>query len=208
MLTIALSIIIGYIFGSIPSGLVLVKMVCGIDIREYGSKNIGTTNVFRTVGGRMASIVLVADVVKGILAVLLVRYVFDSNLHLELFTAIAALLGHNYSMFLGFKGGRGVATGLGLILLFMPDVCIFSFTVWLVIVFVTRYVSLGSIVGAFITPIVAYYRGYPLELVLFAMAACVFVIVRHYENMKRLIAGTESKIKQGSLDNIKKDNKK
>ncbi len=208
MLTIALSIIIGYIFGSIPSGLVLVKMVCGIDIREYGSKNIGTTNVFRTVGGRMASIVLVSDVVKGILAVLLVRYLFDSNLHLELFTAIAALLGHNYSMFLGFKGGRGVATGLGLILLFMPDVCIFSFTVWLVIVFVTRYVSLGSIVGAFITPIVAYYRGYPLELVLFAMAACVFVIVRHYENMKRLIAGTESKIKQGSLDNIKKDNKK
>ena len=208
MLTIALSIIIGYIFGSIPSGLIIIKMVCGIDIREYGSKNIGTTNVFRTVGGRMASIVLVSDVVKGILAVLLVRYLFDSNLHLELFTAIAALLGHNYSMFLGFKGGRGVATGLGLILLFMPDVCIFSFTVWLVIVFVTRYVSLGSIVGAFITPIVAYYRGYPLELVLFAMAACVFVIVRHYENMKRLIAGTESKIKQGSLDNIKKDNKK
>ena len=208
MLTIALSIIIGYIFGSIPSGLVLVKMVCGIDIREYGSKNIGTTNVFRTVGGRMASIVLIADVIKGILAVLLVRYFFESNLQLELLTAIASLLGHNYSIFLGFKGGRGVATGLGLILLFMPDVCIFSFTVWLVIVFVTRYVSLGSIVGAFITPIVAYYRGYPLELVLFALAACVFVIVRHYENMKRLIAGTESKIKQGSLDNVKKDSKK
>ena len=208
MLTIALSIIIGYIFGSIPSGLVLVKMVCGIDIREYGSKNIGTTNVFRTVGGRMASIVLIADVIKGILAVLLVRYFFESNLQLELLTAIASLLGHNYSIFLGFKGWRGVATGLGLILLFMPDVCIFSFTVWLVIVFVTRYVSLGSIVGAFITPIVAYYRGYPLELVLFALAACLFVIVRHYENMKRLIAGTESKIKQGSLDNIKKDSKK
>ncbi|NLH46657.1 MAG: glycerol-3-phosphate 1-O-acyltransferase PlsY [Acholeplasmataceae bacterium] len=208
MLTIALSIIIGYIFGSIPSGLVLVKMVCGIDIREYGSKNIGTTNVFRTVGGRMASIVLIADVVKGILAVLLVRYLFESSLHLELLTAIASLLGHNYSVFLGFKGGRGVATGLGLILLFMPDVCIFSFTVWLVIVFVTRYVSLGSIVGAFITPIVAYYRGYPIELVLFALAACVFVIVRHYENMKRLIAGTESKIKQGSIENIKKDSKK
>ena len=208
MVTIILSIIIGYIFGSIPSGLVFVKMVCGIDIREYGSKNIGTTNVFRTVGGRMASIVLVADIVKGIMAVLLVRYLFESNLHLELLTAIASLLGHNYSLFLGFKGGRGVATGLGLILLFMPDVCIFSFTVWLVIVFVTRYVSLGSIVGAFITPIVAYMRGYPTELVLFALAACVFVIVRHYENMKRLIAGTETKIKKGSLDNIKKDSKK
>ena len=208
MMTIVLAIVIGYIFGSIPSGLVLVKMACGIDIREYGSKNIGTTNVFRTVGARMASIVLVADVFKGVLAVLLVRYLLESNLHLELLTAIAALLGHNYSIFLGFKGGRGVATGLGLILLFMPDVCIFSFTVWLVLVFVTRYVSLGSIVGAFITPIVAYMRGYPAELVLFALAACVFVIVRHYENMKRLIAGTETKIKKGSMDNIKKDNKK
>ena len=208
MMTIVLAIVIGYIFGSIPSGLVLVKMACGIDIREYGSKNIGTTNVFRTVGARMASIVLVADVFKGVLAVLLVRYLLESNLQLELLTAIAALLGHNYSIFLGFKGGRGVATGLGLILLFMPDVCIFSFTVWLVLVFVTRYVSLGSIVGAFITPIVAYLRGYPAELVLFALAACVFVIVRHYENMKRLIAGTETKIKKGSMDNIKKDNKK
>ncbi len=208
MMTIVLAIVIGYIFGSIPSGLVLVKMACGIDIREYGSKNIGTTNVFRTVGARMASIVLVADVFKGVLAVLLVRYLLESNLHLELLTAIAALLGHNYSIFLGFKGGRGVATGLGLILLFMPDVCIFSFTVWLVLVFVTRYVSLGSIVGAFITPIVAYMRGYPAELVLFALAACVFVIVRHYENMKRLIAGTETKIKKGNMDNIKKDNKK
>lgn len=208
MMTIVLAIVIGYIFGSIPSGLVLVKMACGIDIREYGSKNIGTTNVFRTVGARMASIVLVSDVFKGVLAVLLVRYLLESNLQLELLTAIAALLGHNYSIFLGFKGGRGVATGLGLILLFMPDVCIFSFTVWLVLVFVTRYVSLGSIVGAFITPIVAYMRGYPAELVLFALAACVFVIVRHYENMKRLIAGTETKIKKGSLDNIKKDSKK
>ena len=207
-MTIVLAIVIGYIFGSIPSGLVLVKMACGIDIREYGSKNIGTTNVFRTVGARMASIVLVADVFKGVLAVLLVRYLLESNLHLELLTAIAALLGHNYSIFLGFKGGRGVATGLGLILLFMPDVCIFSFTVWLVLVFVTRYVSLGSIVGAFITPIVAYMRGYPAELVLFALAACVFVIVRHYENMKRLIAGTETKIKKGSIDSIKKDSKK
>lgn len=207
-MTIVLAIVIGYIFGSIPSGLVLVKMACGIDIREYGSKNIGTTNVFRTVGARMASIVLVADVFKGVLAVLLVRYLLESNLQLELLTAIAALLGHNYSIFLGFKGGRGVATGLGLILLFMPDVCIFSFTVWLVLVFVTRYVSLGSIVGAFITPIVAYMRGYPAELVLFALAACVFVIVRHYENMKRLIAGTETKIKKGSMDSIKKDSKK
>ena len=108
-------------------------------------------------------------------------------------------------MFLGFKGGRGVATGLGLILLFMPDVSIFVFTVWLAIVFVTRYVSLASIIAAFLTPVGAWYRAYPSELILFALAACIFVVVRHFENIKRLLAGTESKIKQGSMDNIKKD---
>ncbi|MDD4084048.1 MAG: glycerol-3-phosphate 1-O-acyltransferase PlsY [Acidaminococcaceae bacterium] len=208
MITIALSVVIGYIFGSIPSGLVLVKMVCGIDIREHGSKNIGTTNVFRTVGARMASFVLIADMLKGVAAVLLVRQLFAPGLSVELFTAIASLLGHNYSFLLGFKGGRGVATGLGLILLFMPDVCIFSFTLWLVLVYVTRYVSLGSIVAAFVTPIVAYVRDYPAELVLFALAACAFVIIRHYDNMKRLIAGTETKIKEGSMSNIKNQDKK
>ena len=197
--------IIGYVLGSIPCGLVFVKMICGIDIREYGSKNIGTTNVFRTVGARMASFVLLGDMLKGIIAVLLVRYLFGNNLHVELVAAVCALLGHNYSMFLGFKGGRGVATGLGLILLFMPDVSIFVFTVWLAIVFVTRYVSLASILAAFLTPVGAIYRHYPIELIAFAAAACIFVIVRHYENIKRLLAGTESKIKQGSMDNIKKD---
>ena len=90
----------------------------------------------------------------------------------------------------------------------MPDVCIFSFTLWLVLVYVTRYVSLGSIVAAFVTPIVAYVRDYPAELVLFALAACAFVIIRHYDNMKRLIAGTETKIKEGSMSNIKNQDKK
>ncbi|MDD4721743.1 MAG: glycerol-3-phosphate 1-O-acyltransferase PlsY [Acidaminococcaceae bacterium] len=200
--------IIGYVLGSIPCGFVFVKLICGIDIRQYGSKNIGTTNVFRTVGARMASFVLLGDMFKGILAIILIKYFFAANLHLELVTAIAVLLGHNYSVFLGFKGGRGVATGLGLILYFMPDVSIFAFSVWLAIVFVTKYVSLASVLAAFLTPMASYYRGYPLELVAFATAACVFVIIRHYENIKRLIGGTETKIKQGSLDNIKKKTSK
>ncbi len=200
-----IGVIIGYVLGSIPCGFVFVKLICGIDIRQYGSKNIGTTNVFRTVGARMASFVLLGDMFKGILAVILVKYFLADNLHLELVTAIAVLLGHNYSVFLGFKGGRGVATGLGLILYFMPDVSIFAFSVWLAIVFVTKYVSLASVLAAFLTPIASYYRGYPLELVAFATAACVFVIIRHYENIKRLIGGTETKIKQGSMNNIKKN---
>jgi len=199
-----LAALIGYFFGSIPCGLVFVKMVCGIDIREYGSKNIGTTNVFRTVGARMASFVLLGDMLKGIIAIFLVRYLFDANLHMQLVVAIAALLGHTYSIFLHFKGGRGVATGLGLILYFMPDVSIFSLTVWLAIVYVTKYVSLASIIAAFITPLAAIYRGYPLELIGFALVACIFIIVRHYDNILRLLHGTENKIKQGSFDKFKK----
>ena len=195
--------LIGYLLGSIPTGLVLVKMVCGIDIRDYGSHNIGTTNVFRTVGARMASFVLLGDVLKGIAAVILVKFFFEANLHIQLVTALAALLGHTFSVFLKFKGGRGVATGLGLIIYFMPDVAIFSLAVWAGIVFVTKYVSLGSVVAAFLTPFAAFYRDYPWELILFVTLACVFVIVRHYENIQRLVHGNEGKIKEGHLSGLK-----
>ena len=194
-----LAAIIGYLLGSIPCGLVFVKMICGIDIREYGSHNIGATNVFRTVGARMASFVLLGDMLKGVLAILIVRFFFGNNLHLELLTAIFALLGHNFSLFLHFTGGRGVATGLGVLLYFMPDVSIFILTVWAAVVFVTKYVSLASILAAFLAPVAAFYRGYPLELILFALAAAAFVIIRHKDNIVRLINGTESKIKQGHL---------
>jgi len=193
--------VIGYVLGSIPCGLVFVKMICGIDIREYGSHNIGATNVFRTVGARMASFVLLGDMLKGVIAILLVRFLFGQNLHMELLTAICAMIGHNYSLFLHFTGGRGVATGLGVLLYFMSDVSIFILTVWVAIVFVTKYVSLASILAAFLAPIAAFYRGYPIELVLFALAAAAFVILRHKDNIVRLIHGTESKIQQGHLAN-------
>lgn len=200
----ALSFLLGYFFGAFPSGLVLVKWLCGIDIRKYGSGNIGSTNVFRTAGARMASLVLLTDVFKGIFAVLLARFFFGESTGVDLCAAIGAMLGHNYSVFLGFKGGRGVATGLGLLLLLMPDVCIFTVTVWLVLVYLTQYVSLASIAAALITPIVALLRHYPLPLVAFAAAAALFIIIRHYDNMKRLLAGTETKIKQGKLSDINK----
>jgi glycerol-3-phosphate acyltransferase PlsY len=200
--------VIGYLFGSIPCGLVFVKMICGIDIREYGSHNIGATNVFRTVGARMASFVLLGDMLKGIIAILLVRFLFGNNLHIELLTAIGALIGHNYSLFLHFTGGRGVATGLGVLLFFMPDVSIFILTVWAAVVFVTKYVSLASILAAFLAPIAAFYRGYPVELILFALAAAAFVIFRHKDNIVRLIHGNENKIKQGHLTDAKKNDSK
>ena len=182
---------VGFVFGSVPSGLWLVKAIHGIDIREYGSKNIGSTNVFRTVGGKTAALVLLCDAGKGIIAVMIAQSMTGGDLYAMLFAAIGALLGHNYSLFLGFKGGRGVATGLGLLIFLMPKVSGICF-------------SLGSCVGAFCAPCLAWYFGYPLPVFLFAAVAAAFVIIRHKDNIKRLLNGTESKIRQGHAEDLKK----
>lgn len=198
-----LGIILGIFCGSIPSGLWIVKSLHGIDIRNYGSKNIGATNVFRTVGIRTAIFVLIADALKGIIAVAITNYFFQ-NAVFDVLTALGALLGHNYSIFLKFKGGKGVATGLGLLIFLMPMVGLFDFIVWLILVLLTRYVSLGSVIAALCTPIFAYYFAYPVPYIVFGAIAGFFVIVRHKENIKRLLNGTESKIKPGNANNIQK----
>lgn len=194
---------VGHLFGSIPCGLWIVQALHGIDIREYGSKNIGTTNVFRTVGGKTAALVMAADMIKGILAVALMNYIFHDHM-LNVVTALGAVLGHSYSLFLGLKGGKGVATGLGLLLYLMPKACALSFGVWLVIVLITRYVSLGSIVAACCTPVFAWYFEYPVSYICLASLCGFFIVIRHIENIKRLLNGTESKIKQGKAEDLKK----
>lgn len=203
ILHFVLGFICGHICGSIPSGLWIVKALFGIDIRNYGSKNIGTTNVFRTVGAKAALLVLILDMLKGIIAVAAMNYFFANPL-LDVITALGALLGHNYSVFLRFKGGKGVATGLGLLIYLMPKVSLGSFLVWLILVLITRYVSLGSVVAAVMTPIFAWYFGYPPAYIVFGGIAGLFVIIRHKENIKRLLNGTESKIKQGNAENLKR----
>ena len=165
---------VGFVFGSVPSGLWLVKAIHGIDIREYGSKNIGSTNVFRTVGGKTAALVLLCDAGKGIIAVMIAQSMTGGDLYAMLFAAIGALLGHNYSLFLGFKGGRGVATGLGLLIFLMPKVSGICFIVWLAIVLATRYVSLGSCVGAFCAPNPLCFAGQLRGCVLRAVPCVVF----------------------------------
>jgi glycerol-3-phosphate acyltransferase PlsY len=198
-----LGFVLGHFCGSVPSGLWLVRLLHGIDIRDYGSKNIGTTNVFRTVGPPTAVLVLICDMLKGIVAVALVHHFFAVPL-LDVVTALGALLGHNYSLFLGFKGGKGVATGLGILLFLMPKVAGTVFLVWLTLVLATRYVSLGSIVAAVCTPISAVLYGYPPEYIVLAAIAGFFVVLRHKENIGRLRSGTESKIKPGSSKNLEK----
>lgn len=198
-----LGFVLGHVCGSVPSGLWLVQAFHGIDIRNYGSKNIGTTNVFRTVGPKTAVLVLIADAFKGILAVGIMSYFFHNPL-LDVVTALGALLGHNYSIFLGFKGGKGVATALGLLIFMMPKVAVASFGIWLVCVLLTRYVSLGSIMTAIFTPPLAWYLGYPSAYVIFSVVAAFFVVLRHKENIHRLLTGTESKIKPGNAKDLQK----
>ncbi|WP_337488563.1 glycerol-3-phosphate 1-O-acyltransferase PlsY [Phascolarctobacterium succinatutens] len=198
-----LGFVLGHVCGSVPSGLWLVQAFHSIDIRNYGSKNIGTTNVFRTVGPKTAVLVLIADAFKGILAVGIMSYFFHNPL-LDVVTALGALLGHNYSLFLGFKGGKGVATALGLLIFMMPKVAVASFGIWLVCVLLTRYVSLGSIMAAIFTPPLAWYLGYPSAYVIFSVVAAFFVVLRHKENIHRLLTGTESKIKPGNAKDLQK----
>ena len=193
---------VGHICGSIPSGLWIVKLLYGIDIREYGSKNIGTTNVFRTVGWQTALLVLLGDVLKGLLIVILVNHLFH-NPGLNVATALGAFLGHSYSVFLNFKGGKGVATGIGIIIFIMPKVAVAVTLVWLVIVLATRYVSLGSIIAAMAAPLFAWYFGCPLPYVLLTLFAAVVIVLRHHENISRLLHGTEGKIKPGHMQKSK-----
>ncbi len=198
-ITTAACFLLGYVFGSVPCGLWLVKAFHGIDIRDYGSGNIGATNVFRTVGPKTAVLVLIGDMLKGIIALALVRH-FLGDPVLVAVAALGALLGHNYSLFLGFKGGKGVATGLGLFLFMLPLSAGIGFAVWLAIVLVTRYVSLGSVVGAIVAAASGWCLGYPFPYAVFGTLACLFVVLRHKDNIKRLMDGTESKISPGSMD--------
>ena len=129
-MSVLLGALIGYFMGSIPCGLVFVKAICGIDIRQYGSHNIGTTNVFRTVGARMASLVLLGIWARALWLFCWLAVLCPLILWPQLACAAASILGHSFSCFLHFKGGRGVATGLGVPLYFMPDVSVFALTVW------------------------------------------------------------------------------
>ncbi|MCD8199268.1 MAG: glycerol-3-phosphate 1-O-acyltransferase PlsY [Phascolarctobacterium sp.] len=203
MFSIVAEFILGYLCGSIPSGLWIVKTLYNIDIRKYGSKNIGTTNVFRTVGIGAAALVLLADMLKGIVAVAIINFMFH-DAAANLIAAIGALLGHNYSLFLNFKGGKGVATGLGLLLFLMPKVSAADLIIWLVLVILTRYVSLGSVTAAAVTPILAWYFNYPGPYVIFGTFAGIFVIIRHKDNILRLLSGTENKISPGSVKDLQK----
>ena len=186
-----------YLIGSIPNGLILGKYFWGVDIRNFGSKNIGATNAYRVLGPKPAFWIFLTDMLKGVAGVYLGLELVNTSLA-AVIGGIAAIAGHNWSLFLKFKGGRGVATGLGVIAIIAPLVTAFVFIVWAVIVYFTRYVSLASIIAALLVPVSMWLLGERGEFFYFGLIAAAFVVFRHQPNIKRLLNGEEPKIKAGS----------
>lgn len=193
LIILAVLVAAAYLVGSIPTGLLLGK-VYGIDVRQEGSGNIGATNLYRTVGRKVGVITLAGDCLKGLIPVLAVKY---SALPTEYaaWVGLSAFCGHVFSLFLKFKGGKGVATALGVFLALAPMEVGIAIAVFAALMFIWRYVSLGSICAAAVMPVAVALLGGGRTLVVVTLLIAAIVIIRHHENIRRLIAGTENRFK-------------
>ncbi len=192
-MTTAMILILSYFLGAIPNGLIFGKLIWKKDLRKFGSGNIGATNAWRTIGKSAGLLIFALDFLKGALAVVLAQHFIGTSAAMIL-AGLCAIIGHTFTIFLKFHGGKGVATGLGVIAMLMPKVTVIVFSVWLVIVCITRYVSLGSVVAAALVPILAFVFNDPKEFVLLGIVAAIFIIFRHKQNILRLMNGTENKV--------------
>ena len=199
--------IVAYLLGSINSSILVGKLFGVTDIRQHGSGNAGTTNTLRTIGAKAAALVFVGDILKGVVAVLLARLIafllqVDNSIAV-LAAAFLVVLGHNYPLYFGFKGGKGIATSAAVILMIDPliGICVFVFAI--LVMLITRYVSVGSIAAAVAFPAaVAIWHHDNIPYLVFAIAIGLLAILRHKENIKRLIKGTESKLGAKKKENV------
>jgi acyl phosphate:glycerol-3-phosphate acyltransferase len=192
-LAYAAALAVGYLLGSIPFGLVITRLAGAGDIRSIGSGNIGATNVLRTGNKALAAATLLGDMLKGTAAVVLCRAAFGEDAALA--GGAAALLGHIFPVWLGFKGGKGVATYIGLLIAFAWPAAIAFCLIWLTVAGATRYSSLAGLIAAGLTPVVLWFLHEPRVALLFvALSALVWFM--HRANIARLMSGTESKIGQ------------
>jgi glycerol-3-phosphate acyltransferase PlsY len=190
------ALVIGYLFGSIPFGLLLTRLTGGPDIRDIGSGNIGATNVLRTGRRGLAAATLLGDMLKGTAAVVLTRYLFGPEAAIA--GGFGAFVGHLFPVWLGFRGGKGVATFIGVLLGFSWIAVLIYGAIWIVIAAVTRYSSLSGLVACATAPAVLWALGSPSEATLFFVMA-VLVFIMHRGNISRLMAGTETKIGRSAV---------
>lgn len=193
-----LSIVIAYILGSIPFGYLLTRVATGRDVRASGSGNIGATNVLRTAGKKLGIATLALDILKGTLAVVIAQYLTGANQMWMALAAFAVSAGHVFPVFLNFKGGKAVATFAGAFGYLMPIPLLLTIIVFIFSVAKTRYISLGSVMGAGLFPLAAWLVLQPSGIEMLAViAACALVIYRHKSNIERLHAGTENVFRWG-----------
>jgi glycerol-3-phosphate acyltransferase PlsY len=195
-------IITAYLIGSIPTALIVSKSIFDIDIREYGSGNMGATNTFRVLGAKYGTIVMVGDMLKGILAVALYNllpYYLTNELdrtNLMIGLGMAAVAGHIYPIWAQFRGGKGVATLFGMLLAIQPVVAVSCVGVFLLVLFLTRYVSLSSILAGVALPICVLWIYNEIEVFyrVFAVAVAALIVLTHQKNISRLLKGNESRV--------------
>ena len=197
---ILLCILIGYLFGCFSTGFFIGK-IKKVDIRQYGSKSAGTTNALRTLGAKAGALTLFGDILKAIIAIMLVRYLFFPDLEyvrlLSLYTGLVVVIGHNYPIWLKFQGGKGIAATAGAMIAFDPLIIPIGLPIFVLSVAITRYVSVGSLTIAILFPtwIAIHNRG-NIHMLLVALIYTLLAFIKHRSNIKRIINGTENKLGQ------------
>ena len=199
-MNIILAFLLSYLLGSIPTAYIVGKMLKGIDIRHHGSGNIGATNTFRVLGKGPGIFVLSFDILKGLLAVVAIGdFLGIQQLYLRIFLGLVAIIGHNWTVFLKFNGGKGIATSLGVLIGLTVKIPAFGLVLgmtvglWVIVFLASGFVSLASICAAVSLPILSVLTGQLIELVFLSVVCCLFIVLRHRKNIQRLFSSQESR---------------
>ena len=198
LLIIAGVVVLAYLIGSIPTGYIIVKTKTGQDIRNVGSGSTGATNVKRVLGKKWFFTVMLLDALKGALPVIIAQIFFHNVIYPGLsavLAAVAVLVGHSKSIFLGFKGGKSVASGVGTIIALNWMVGLSVAVIWSIITYISKYVSVGSIIAVALSPVLMWIFNAPIPYIIYCALGAIYIIYLHRSNISRLIAGNENKVR-------------
>ncbi len=193
-------LLFSYLLGAIPSGYIFTSFLKGVDVRKVGSGNVGATNTARVLGFKYGVLVALLDVLKGFLAVSVAHLFMPVNgvVYLPYLAGLMAIIGHDFSLFLLFSGGKGVATTMGAVLRLSPVICLITVIIWVLLVLISRYVSLASIFAALLLPVLAMIFLDNISAIIFLFIYGLLIVIKHHENIKRLLNGEENRINSSS----------